>query len=82
MAGNSTVSSMLKYGKTAGKSSIAGSKARSTILKSAVRAAIKTNKPTKFSKLTGVKPQKVPKSTFNLGKSLTSEMRKAKKKFI
>lgn len=82
-----TLSAMLKPGKAAMKLSAGGLKARSTIVKNAVRSAIKANKPTKYSKITGVKPMKIPKSVVDpqykasIGKFLTGEMRKAKKTF-
>lgn len=84
---SATISAMFKPGKAAMKLSASGLKARSSIVKNAVRSAIKTNKPTKYSKITGVKLMKIPKSIVDpqykasMGAFLTGEMRKAKKTF-
>ena len=87
-SGTSTLSAMFKVGKANARLSAGGQKARSAIVKGAVKSAISANKPTKFSKVTGVKPLKVPTNIVDpqykssMGSFLTGEMRKAKKTFM
>lgn len=87
-SGTSLVSSLLKSGKNISKLSASGIKTRSSIVKSAVQGAIKSGKPTKYSKITGIKPMSVPKNVVDplyksgMGSFLTGEMRKAKKNFM
>lgn len=73
---------LLKPGKDATKKSASLLKSQKSILKNVVQSAIKTNKPTKYSKITGVKGLKLPKPpVMPMGKFLSAQMGKAMKSF-